>query len=40
VIVFLVAASMSIVAAIASALRGGKYVHQDVPASAKDLVTD
>jgi MFS family permease len=40
VIVFLVAAGMSIVAAIASALRGGKYVHQDVPASAKDLVTD
>jgi MFS family permease len=29
VIVFLVAAGMSIVAAIASALRGGKYVHQE-----------
>lgn len=40
VIVFLVAAGMSIVAAIASALRGGKYVHEDVPAAAKDLATD
>jgi MFS family permease len=40
VIVFLVAAGMSIVAAIASGLRGGKYVHEDVPAAAKDLATD
>jgi len=40
VIVFLVAAAMSIVAAIASALRGGKYVHDEVPAgSTKDLAT-
>jgi len=40
VIVFLVAAGMSIVAAIASGLRGGKYVHGDAPAPAKDLATD
>ena len=39
VIVFLVAAGMSIVAAIASALRGGKYIHEEVPAVAKDLAT-
>jgi MFS family permease len=39
VIVFLVAAGMSIVAAIASALRGGKYVHEEAPAVAKDLAT-
>jgi MFS family permease len=39
VIVFVVAAGMSIVAAIASALRGGKYVHEDVPAASKDLAT-
>ena len=39
VIVFLVAAGMSIVAAIASALRGGKYVHDEAPAVAKDLAT-
>ncbi|HLY13238.1 MAG TPA: hypothetical protein VKR24_02725, partial [Candidatus Limnocylindrales bacterium] len=36
VIVFLVAAGMSIVAAIASALRGGKYVHQEAPAADKE----
>jgi MFS family permease len=40
VIVFLVAAGMSIVAAIASGLRGGKYVHDDVKPAAKDLATD
>ena len=40
VIVFLVAAGMSVVAAIASALRGGKYVHEEAPAPAKDLATD
>jgi len=27
------------VAAIASALRGGKYVHDEAPAVAKDLAT-
>ncbi len=37
VIVFLVAAGMSIVAAIASGLRGGKYIHEDVPTATKDL---
>ena len=40
VIVFVVAAGMSIVAAIASGLRGGKYVHEEAPAAPKDLATD
>lgn len=39
VIVFLVAAGMSVAAAVASSLRGGKYVHEELPIAERDLAT-